>query len=75
MPAESIFFLWLAFWLVPLSGIADAVVKPDIAWKDLNKDKTVWVLIQIFLGIIGSIFYLVSVRPKLKRAAKYHEHP
>lgn len=66
-PQELILLLFLlALFAFPLWGIIDAAVRPDSQWRAANQNKIVWVLLQIFLGIIGAIVYFAAIRPKLK---------
>jgi hypothetical protein len=55
--------------VVPVWGIIDAAMRPDSAWAAAGQNKVVWVLVQIFLGILGSAVYFLAIRPKLKAAA------
>jgi len=70
--SDSIFLLWLGGYVLVIWGIVDAVSQPDVAWRELRKDRTIWVLIQVFLGIVGTALYFVMVRPQLRRAAEHH---
>ena len=54
-------------------GLADAVRRPDHAWKAAGLNKTLWVglqvgglLLALFGGAVMAIIYLVTVRPKLQ---------
>jgi len=56
----------LGFLVFPVWGIIDAAIRPDAAWAAAGQSKVVWVLVQIFLWVIGSAVYFVAIRPKLK---------
>ncbi|MFA5892332.1 MAG: PLDc N-terminal domain-containing protein [Actinomycetota bacterium] len=57
----------IAMGALPIWGIIDAAVRPESLWQGANQNKVVWILVQIFLGVIGSIVYFSAIRPKLKR--------
>ena len=61
---------------VPLWGIIDAAQRPPESFQRIGSDKTRWIVIQavlaVFLnlaGVIASIVYLTSVRPRLRRSS------
>jgi heme/copper-type cytochrome/quinol oxidase subunit 2 len=54
-----------AFWLWTL---IDALQRPDTEWQRAGQSKLIWVLVLIFVGVIGSIIYLVVARPQLDQA-------
>jgi hypothetical protein len=56
----------------PIWGIIDAAQRPDSQWKGVGASRTMWiVLMAVFLflcapiGAVISIYYLVSLRPRL----------
>lgn len=63
-PTELLILLVL--FVLPVWGIIDAAIRPDAAWAAAGQSKVVWVLVQIFLWVIGSAVYFVAIRPKLK---------
>lgn len=65
-PELLILVLVALFGVLPLWGIIDAAIRPDAAWAAAGQNKVVWVLVQIFLGVLGAIAYFVAIRPKLK---------
>ena len=70
----------LALGLVslPIAGIIDAVRRPVIQWTRVGLNRATWVLLMGLgtvlglgvLGVVASIEYLISVRPKLEMAAE-----
>jgi hypothetical protein len=54
----AMFGIWL--W-----GIIDAATRPDSQWAAASQNKVAWILLQVFLGIIGAAVYLLAIRPKL----------
>ena len=55
-------FIW---WLMCL---IQALKVSDSTWAAADQNKLVYVLLMIFLGIIGTIVYAVVARPALRRA-------
>ena len=51
-----------AFWLWAL---IDALQRPEAEWQRAGQSKLVWILVMIFLGLLGSFIYLVVARPRL----------
>jgi hypothetical protein len=58
--------------IFPIWGIIDAAQRPDSQWKEVGASRTMWiVLMAVFLflcapiGAAISIYYLVSLRPRL----------
>ena len=58
----------LIFWGIPIWGVIDAAMKPDPVWTAAGQNKVVWILVMIFLGIIGTAIYFFAIRPKLGTA-------
>lgn len=54
-------------WLVYL---IDAVKRPDLEWVQADQSKVVYVLLMVFLGLLGTIIYVLAARPALQRAAQ-----
>jgi len=61
---------------VPLWALIDAATRPSAAFAVAGSSKLTWILLIVILtlltGIIGlvvSVVYLVSIRPKLRAAA------
>lgn len=57
--AVGIFWLWM---------IIDAASRPGWAYAQARLDKVLWVVLVVFLSLVGSIIYLCAMRPKLIRA-------
>jgi hypothetical protein len=76
-PTETL--LILLFFVLPaalvLWGLIDAATEPAVAWERIGQSQTVWIVLLVvglllaWLGMFLSIYYLVSVRPKLKLAS------
>lgn len=59
--------LWLAgaaWWLIVL---IEALRRPEQDWAAAGQSKILWVLMMIFLGIIGTILYVFIARPAFAR--------
>jgi hypothetical protein len=63
-------FLFLMFFLLSLAGVAvwiwaliDCIQVPDDALYE-SGNKLVWVLVIVFLNVIGAILYLAIGRPR-----------
>ena len=56
-------FVW---WLVVL---IEALKTPETQWKDAGQDRLLWVLLMVFLGVIGTLSYVIVARPRLRRAS------
>lgn len=52
--------LWL--W-----GLVDALKIPDDRWAAAGQSKLLWVLVIVFLGLLGAVLYAVIARPTLTR--------
>jgi hypothetical protein len=61
---------------IPLWAIIDAVRRPANAFQQIGSDKTRWIVILVVLsvffnlaGVVTSIVYLASARPRLQKAS------
>lgn len=50
-------------------SLVDVLGRPAPQWKAVGQDRTLWLLVILFVGLPGSIAYLAAIRPKLVRAA------
>ncbi len=50
-------------------SLVDILGRPDHQWKAISQEKTLWLLVVLFVGLPGSIGYLLAIRPKLARVA------
>lgn len=55
-----------AIGLVPLFGLADAIRRPVWAFRRARRNKTVWVVGQIVVPILGTLHYYAFVRPGVR---------
>ena len=53
----------VVFGVIPIWGIIDAAVRPDPVWAAAQQNKVVWIIVQVFLGTVGTIAYVVAIRP------------
>ncbi len=56
-----------AFWVWSL---VDAIQRPDADWEQAGQSKLVWILVLVFVGIIGSFIYLLVARPSLEEVKR-----
>jgi hypothetical protein len=56
----------LAVWLYAL---VDALRRPKDVWAAARQDQLVWVIVVVFLNLIGALVYLMVAKPTLDRAA------
>lgn len=61
---------------IPLWAIVDAARRPASSFQEIGSDKTRWIVIiavlSVFLnlgGVVASIVYLTSARPRLQKAS------
>lgn len=63
----------LLFLIVPLAllivALLDVARRDSDDWTKAGQNQVVWVLIVIFVGLIGPILYLSIVKPKLVAVA------
>jgi hypothetical protein len=55
---------------LPIWGIIDAAVLPDSDWEAASQNKVVWVLVMLFLSILGTIVYALAIRPQVRAAGR-----
>jgi hypothetical protein len=68
-PTELIILLVIGItFVVPIWAAIDAATKPDAAWQAAGQNKVLWVLLSLFLGLLGSLIYLAAIRPKVVAA-------
>jgi hypothetical protein len=80
MEPVTLVLLAVALGLVslPIAAIIDALRRPVIQWTRVGLNRATWVLLMSLgtvlgvgvLGVVASIEYLISVRPKLEMAAE-----
>ena len=68
-PELVILMVVLLGFVIPLWGILDAAVRPDSQWTAASQNKVAWILLQVFLGVIGTGAYFLAIRPKLVAVA------
>jgi len=54
-------FVW---WLIML---IEALRIPSPAWQAADQNQVLYVLLMVFLGVIGTILYMAVARPRLVR--------
>lgn len=46
-------------------ALIDLMSRPSSEWEQADQDKMIWVLVVVFVGVIGPILYLTIGRSKL----------
>lgn len=63
-----------AFLFVPLVllvfALVDLVQRSDAEWSTAGQDRMTWLLVTLFVGVVGPVLYLVVARPKLDQARR-----
>jgi hypothetical protein len=54
----------MVLWLV---GLVEALRTPDGQWEVAGQSKLLYVLLMVFLGLLGTLLYVLIARPALKR--------
>ena len=55
---------------LPLSCIIDAASRSSADFVQTDSNKTLWIVLPFFFGILAAIVYLAAIRPKLKAVGK-----
>lgn len=70
-------FIWLPFIVVGIVAIVDAAQQPAGAWAAIGRSQGAWIVliaVTTFLcglvGLVFSVVYLASIKPKLQNAAR-----
>ena len=83
-PTELLIILFVLslFVVLPVWAIVDALRATELQWQVVGQNRYVWVALIAagtffggFFGFVLAIVYLVSVRPKLARAAPSNTGP
>jgi hypothetical protein len=65
-----VFLVFAAAMFVPwVVALVDALRIDDPTWIAAGQSKILWVLLIVFLGLLGAVLYLVMARPALRRQA------
>lgn len=64
--SAAITVIW---WIGGIAGIVDALVHPASDWAQADRKKGSWIVVMLFLGIVGTVIYLLAVRPRFAAAA------
>jgi hypothetical protein len=62
-------FVLLVILLVialPIWAVLDAAIRPNGAWQAAEQSKVVWVLVILFMPLLGSILYFAAIRPRVR---------
>jgi uncharacterized membrane protein len=64
--AVLIYLVMLVVWLW---GLIDAARRPDTAYQAAGQNKVLWIVLCVVLGALGSLIYLLAIRPKVAAAS------
>ncbi len=67
-PEVIIWLVALAWFGVWIWALVDALIRPPHQWQTIGYSKIVTVVVIVVLSALASIWYLVWVRPRLRRA-------
>lgn len=68
---ETIFFVFILFpFLLMVIALVDLLRRPVEAWEAAREDRLIWLLVVIFVGLVGPVLYLTIARSKLEAAAQ-----
>ena len=69
LPGVGIVFMiiFLAFLILPIYCIVDAISRPSSAFKDADSDKTLWIVLLFIFSPLAAVIYLAAIRPKVRR--------
>ena len=58
----------LGLSVVWLWGLIDSITRPQWAYVQARSNKALWIVLNVVLGSVGSLIYLLAIRPRLKAA-------
>ena len=66
---------WTVFFVLPLLGLTvlqvwvlvDGLAIPSTRWRESGRPKVIWLLLISFTAPIGSLYYVLRLRPQLRR--------
>ena len=67
-----VFLVAILGWAIPIWAIIDAAGTPAVVFYGAGSNKTAWVIVLLVtmllgIGILFGAYYLIGVRPKLRR--------
>ncbi|MFC2153315.1 PLDc N-terminal domain-containing protein [Actinomycetota bacterium] len=71
MAGISIVFLiaFIAIPIVTIIALVDIARRPRSEWETAGQNQLVWVLLVVFVSVIGVVLYYAIARPRLEDAA------
>ncbi len=67
--------VWAVFVVPPLWALVDTLLRPKGAFDAIGQSRATWIVLLILglvfscLGVVLGVYYLLSVRPRLKASA------
>ncbi len=62
----------LAIPILMLVALIDLLGHPASSWDATDQDRLVWLLVVVFVTIVGPVLYLAMARPRLRTARAPH---
>lgn len=50
-------------------GLVDVLKHSEQEWRAIGQDRTTWMLVIMFAGVLGAAAYVLAVRPKWRQLA------
>jgi len=71
MAGISIVFLiaFVAIPIITIVALVDIARRPQSEWEKAGQSQLMWVLLVVFVSVIGVILYYAIARPRLEDAA------
>ena len=67
-----ILIVLLATPILMLVALIDLLGQPSSNWEATDQDRLIWLLVVVFVAIVGPILYLTMARPRLRTARAPH---
>lgn len=48
-------------------SLVDILRRPEQEWKAIGQDRTLWLVLVLFVGLMGSLGYFLAIRPKFEK--------
>ncbi|HVB70398.1 MAG TPA: hypothetical protein VND83_02710 [Acidimicrobiales bacterium] len=62
-------FLGLVWYVLPFFAILRAATFPSTAFREIGRNKTIWVVLPLVLGFLAAAYFYAFVYPQLKVVA------
>src|SRR5438309_1556032 len=69
-PEMLVLLVMLGLGALHFGAIVDAAIRPDAAWAAAGRSRAAWILVILFIPVLGALVYLLAVRPGATREAR-----